>query len=107
MPEPFVIKRNDLGRGVDVWVVPNTDITGATGVVFNLRRADTLAMVITRGVAEIVQFNPARLRYPWATGQTVTAGIYEFEFEMMLAGGKPVTVPSFGYYPLIIDADLG
>lgn len=106
MSEVITIKRNDLGRVIDVWIVPNTDITGATGVVFNLRRADTLAMVITRGTAEIVQFNPGRLRYPWQAGQTAASGIYEYEFEVMLPGG-PVTVPTEGYGRLVIDNDLG
>ena len=104
MPEPFVIKRGDLGRPVEMWVVPDTDVTGAT-VDFSMRRADTLQVVIARAPAQIVQVNPGKLRYPFAAGQTDQEGEYEFEFRLT-RDGLPLTAPSAGYYPLLIKANL-
>jgi hypothetical protein len=104
--KPFTLKRGDRGRPLVVTLTPDVNILGAT-VVLNMRNRDTGAMAITRGAMTILQASPGRVQYDWQAGQTDAAGVYEFEVEVTFANGQPVTYPSDGYWPLIIDPDLG
>jgi hypothetical protein len=112
--KPFTLKRGDRGRPLVVTLTPDVNILGAT-VVLNMRQRDTGAMAITRGAMTILQASPGRVQYDWQAGQDWQAwllsnpedGVYEFEVEVTFANGQPVTYPSDGYWPLIIDPDLG
>ncbi len=46
------------------------------------------------------------VRYKWATGNTDTAGGYDVEWEILWVAGDPQTVPTVGYYEVIIGDDL-
>lgn len=79
-----------------------------TTVVFTMRlKGSTGTPKVNREAAAVVSSagGTVRLRYQWQTGDTDTAGNYEAEFELDI-GGSPMTVPTVGYIPVVVGADL-
>lgn len=103
----FYIKRGDRAPSLLYRLRPKVEMTGATGVVFNMR-AQGGAVVINRAQAQI-DGDPTQgvLRYDWQAGDTATLGNFEAEFEVTLAGGLPTTFPTPDYIRVIVVADLG
>ena len=102
----FYIKRGDRAPSLLYRLRPKVDLTGATGVVFNMRAADG-SVIINRALAQI-DGDPTQgvLRYDWQAGDTATPGTFESEFEVTLAGGLATTFPTPDYIRVIVVADV-
>lgn len=105
----FYIKQGDTSPAILVSLLPSdTDITGAAGVVFNMRLRGTTTPVIDRKAATIVAATgPAQLNYSWASGDTDVAGEYEAEFEVTRADGSVETFPNDSYIDIVIRPEIG
>lgn len=104
----FSIKQRDTSPSLLADLTPSdVDITGATGVVFNMRPRGSMTPTISRATAVIVTpTGPARLRYNWQAGDTATAGQYLGEFEVTRADGSVETFPNKSYIEIIIEDDI-
>ncbi len=110
MSETFNIKRNDLSPSIR-WELedPDTVLTNAT-VVFNMKhRGENGEVVINRAPAMVVSSaDRPTLGYEWVEGDTAAAGLFEAEFEVTYADGKPETYPnSIEGIPIKIVPDIG
>lgn len=105
---PFYIKKDDTSPSLLVSLTPsNVDITGATGVVFNMRQRGSVTAKISRAAAVLVApSGPAQLRYDWQTGNTDTEGEFEGEFEVTRSDGTIETWPNDSNLIVIITSDI-
>ena len=101
MTDPaFNIKQGDRIPSLDV-VCYSADgavlnLTGATGVVFNMRHERGGALVVSAGAATIVSAVGGQLRYSWGASDTATVGTYYGEFVITWPGPLQQTVPTVG-----------
>lgn len=109
---PKKIKRGDLLPVLEVEAyyrdrTQHLDIPTGTTAVFTMTKKGTATPKITRKAAEVISSanGVVTLRYSWEADDTDTAGDYLGEFELTLGAG-PLTVPSVGYIPVTIYADL-
>lgn len=70
-------------------------LTGATSPKFYARLQDAAGAPKVNGTATIVDGPNGIIRYQWAGADTDTAGTYDAEFEVLLAGAR-LTLPTSG-----------
>lgn len=104
-------KRGDMLPPLDANLVQDSantphDLTGAT-VVFILRNQKTGALKVNRGSCSIVDATLGQVRYTWQTTDLNIAGVYNGEFEVTFATGKPLSFPQEDYIEITIEKDLG
>jgi hypothetical protein len=63
--------------------------------------------VSVSGACTVMDAGQGQVRYPWVTGNTTTAGVFQAEFQITWNGGKIETVPNGSYLAVEIVADLG
>lgn len=106
----FDIKRNDTQPfpravlGYDDGSEAN--LSAATSVKFIMRACKTGALKVS-APATIVDAAGGVVEYQWETGDTDTAGKYDYEWEVTWATGRIQTFPGEGYGVINIGADLG
>ncbi|MBC7282582.1 hypothetical protein [Hoeflea sp.] len=105
----FSIKKGDTSPAILAELTPqDVDITGATGVVFNMWDRSTKTVKINRAAASLVTASgPASVSYAWALADTDTDGWFEAEFEVTRADGTVETFPNDGYISVNITRDIG
>jgi hypothetical protein len=107
---PFFIKQGDTSPAILVELTPaDTDLTGATEIVFNMRQRNLATTKISRAPAVLVSpSGPAQLRYDWseANGDTDTDGDFEAEFEVTRSDGSVETFPNDSYIDIIIRKEI-
>lgn len=108
MADIFYLKRGDTDAAILYDLLPSdVDITGATGVVFNMRPRGSTTPTIARAAAVIVSpAGPATLRYDWQAGDTAIAGQYLGEFEVTRADGSVATFPNDSFIQIKITGDI-
>ena len=104
----FTIKRGDRQPSFQVDLLDGTgaaiDLTGCS-VRFLMRAARAVAPKVAAS-AVIVDAAFGTVRWDPEAGDTDRAGTYRAEWEVTLADGRLVTVPSDGYDTVLIVADL-
>lgn len=96
--EPVVLKSGPEGAQVPI------DLTGATVKLF-IRKADGTGTPLSRTVTIVTPAN-GTVRYDWVAADTVDAGEFVFEYQITFGDGKIATVPTVGYYSLLIIDDI-
>jgi len=103
----FTMKQNDTSpslagilKDVDEVVI---DISGAT-VRFHMR--DSAGTTVVDAAAVIADGPGGGVRYDWDAADTVTAGLFEAEFEVTYADTKIETFPNTGYIRVRIKDDI-
>lgn len=102
----FEIKRNDRRPRWRVQLTANTipvNLTTATAVTFTMKTGATTK--VNKGAMTIVDATTGVVEYPWASGDTDTAGTYNAEVEVSW-GGEFQSFPSKGYFTVTIEDDL-
>lgn len=79
-------------------------LAGAT-VRFVMRNAAT-GVVKVDAAATVVDADAGSVRYDWGATDTDTAGTYEQEWVVTLAGGLVAHFPSRGYNTVVVAEDL-
>ncbi len=94
--DSFVIKQGDTLPALRRTLLNSDgtpiDLTSATAVRFHMIESgtpmiDEAAVVVPPEVDGVVE-------YPWAAGDTDTAGVFQAEFEVTFAAGTVITVPN-------------
>lgn len=101
----FYIKRNDTSPAIQYTLLVDgtaVDITGAA-VRFHMARD---RHIVVDAVATTVNAVGGVVRYDWQPDDTVSAGTYDAEFEVIYPDGSIETFPNSGYIPVEIKADL-
>ena len=107
----FKIKRGDLAPTVKATLLSASgapiSLVGDVDVVFNMRLERSSGNPkISRGVCTILDAPAARVEYPWAEGDTDTAGLFECEFEVVFGPDTPMTFPNRGHKIVEIYEDI-
>ena len=100
----FFIKQNDTSPGLEVTLLPTTDVTGAT-IVFSMKNAAG-TVVVNRQAVTIVTALTGIIRYPWIGADTATAGEFEGEFEVTFADSSIETFPNTSNLMITITDDI-
>lgn len=103
----FSIKRNDRLPKIRM------TLTDSNGAALNLTGAAVLFRMKARGgtstkisaAGTIVDAAGGIVEYPWAAGDTDTAGIYDAEWRLTYADGVQ-TVPTSGYVAIVVEQTL-
>ena len=107
MNDTFYLKTGDTDPAMLYDLPSGIDLTGALGVVFNMRLRNSTTAKISRANATIVSASaPATLRYDWAPTDVDTNGDFEAEFEVTRSDGSIATFPNFGYINVQIGGDI-
>ena len=108
MAKAFRLKKNDLSRSI-IWRPATADappVTGSTAV-FNMKDSSDV-LKVNRAAATIDEDTKGVFfQYNWVVGDTDTAGTFEAEFEITLAGGNPETHPNEENISVVIIEDIG
>lgn len=103
----FTIKQNDRLPKLRATLLDGSgsaiDLTGA-GVVFRMRPRAGGALKINAS-ATVVSAAAGIAEYAWAAGDTDTAGLFDAEFVVTLAG-LAQTVPASGYVLVLVEPPL-
>ena len=84
-----------------------SDLTGYSGMVFRVRRADAPGTTVVERAVSIDDPASGAVSVPWEDGDTEAMGEGEVEGEFKVeVGGEPVTWPSEGYVTFRVWADL-
>jgi hypothetical protein len=105
---PFELKRNDRRPRWRVQLTANAtpvDLSTASAVTFTMKQG-TGTPKIEKEAMTIVDAVTGVVEYPWAAGDTDTAGDYNIEVEVDWGGGEFQSFPSKGYFTVKIEADL-
>lgn len=116
MSRAYMTVANDYGKPLVVAFRYSNAAAGSlsdvvppgTTVVAVIVNADTGVALVDRKPATIVASTGGvvTIRYDWDTPELDTAGEYDTTFEAAATGG-PVTLPTAGSIPTLIDLDLG
>lgn len=104
--QEHVMKRHDREPSISRRLLQGgapIDLTGCT-VKFIMKSAT--GDVKVEAAAVIVAATTGDVRYDWTSADTDTAGKFRAEWEIIKPSTKPLTVPSKGYIPIIIEPDL-
>ena len=100
----FNIKQNDNSPVISGTFTPLTVLTGAT-VVCNMK--DSAGVIkVNRQSCTITDGALGKCKYPWQSGDTDTAGLFEGEFEATLSDGSIVTHPNADNLKIRIFDDI-
>jgi len=104
----LTIKRNDLARQIEDALKLDgaaIDLTGASvSIVLRNRTTET---VIKRAATILSPATAGLVEYQFVSGDTVVAGSYDLEWEIVFPDTRHLTVPDNSYHTLNILADLG
>jgi hypothetical protein len=105
MFEPFFIKQGDTSPAIRFALEPATiNLTGAS-VRFRMRARNGVTVV--DAVAGVVEpTGTPTVAYEWQAADTVTAGLYEAEFEVTYADGKIETFPNTGFIKVRMEPEI-
>lgn len=78
----------------------------ATSVKF-LMASKTTGTLKVDANATIVDAAAGQISYAWGANDTDTPGTYQCEFEILWNSGKKQTVPTVGYFDIMVEPDLG
>ncbi len=81
------------------------DLTGLT-VVFHMRQVGATTLAVS-GTCTLITPAAGSVSYPWAAGDTATAGNFQGEFEIQYSGQRVLTVPNGDSFPITIVPQLG
>ncbi len=106
----FIIKQGDLEPAIAVLVKDSEgtalSLATATGVVFRLATAALIPVEVFSRAAVIDDASGGEVAYVWQTGDTDTVGAYYGEFTVTWSPGRTQTVPSEGYYLIVVEPKL-
>lgn len=109
----FAIKRHDLRPNVAAQFFKADGVTplpldDASGVYFVMRikNAPLDTPPVIKRICAFVDRTLGKVEFEWESGDTDTAGKYEYEFEIDW-NGRPQTIPPNGFFALQIFDDAG
>lgn len=110
MGHAFQIKQHDRLPVVGVYLEQETgdpvpSLAAASRINFHMR-ATGAASYLVSGQATLISASLGEVEYHWQAGETATAGLFQYEFEVLWAGSKLQTVPNQGYEPLRVVDDI-
>lgn len=106
----FYIKVGNTGPDLQVELLDEdgnpVDITGYTSIKFNMRDKKTGTVKVDAVAAGEVTLNPGVIKYVWKAADTVTAGEYEGEFEVVMGSTQKFSFPNKGYIKILISESI-
>ncbi len=81
------------------------NLTGLT-VIFHMRQVGATTLTVS-GTCTLITPAAGAVSYPWAAGDTATAGDFQGEFEIQYSGQRVLTVPNGDSFPITIVPQLG
>lgn len=106
----FYLKVGNTGPDLQVELLDDDgnaiDITGYSSIKFSMRAKRTGTVIIDSTAATEISTNPGIIKYEWQAADTVTAGEYEGEFEVVLVLGQIVCFPNRGYIKILIAESI-
>ena len=109
----FTIKKGDRREPLTVTLRGSdgqaADLSGLApaAITFRMRKAGAAVSTVDAAVTRIESPATAgRVTYEWAAGDTAEPGLYDAEWEVTFADGKPATFPSEGFFTIHVADDL-
>jgi len=106
----FYIKVGNTGPDLQVALLDedgdSVNITNYSTIKFSMRAKRTGTVIIDAVAASEVSVNPGIIKYEWQAADTVTAGEYEGEFEVVMASGQIINFPNKGYISILISESI-
>jgi hypothetical protein len=99
----FTIKQNDTLPAIEAVIrtrggldeIIPFNLSGVTACTFSMAD-DCGNLTISSASAQITCTSGGTVQYNWADGDTVEAGTFSGEFELVFAGGDRMTIPTIG-----------
>lgn len=103
--ETFRIKRNDTSPTL-LYQLDLADGQTLVNATIRFHMNDAAGTSIVDDAGSIYDATEEQIQYAWSAADTVTAGIYNAEFEVTFADGSVETFPNDGYLRVRVYEDL-